>query len=188
MTPRDAGVLIARLDAIPVHVPTLEQQLALADVLERRSLDDADRATLRQMFGLDPSPTRMRQRNRVLHGTERAVRWHEEHQVPDCRLCRYWRDGHTVHGTERSCQAHYADGTELCDACADFYVARHSRLKYPSGYSCGSAAGYRRHLRLGEPVCRGCRAAEVLSRALRQEKQVAEERRARAAQLQEATC
>lgn len=151
----------ARLDAIPVPVPEADQYATVAGLLERVAIDEADALMLRRMFGLVPTPRRVhRKRNRAEHGSAEGLAWHAEYLVPDCRPCARYRYAHDVHGTEQSCQAHYKDGTPLCDACQGFYDDQHRRANEISGISCGTPAGNRRHRRLGERICSSCQQAE----------------------------
>jgi hypothetical protein len=157
-----SATLLARLNGISVPEPTAEQYAAVAELLERTAVDDAELLTLRQLLAFEPTPRPVhKRRNRVTHGTEAAARWHDEYGVPLCRSCRRWVYAHEVHGTEQACQAHYRDGTSLCEACRDFFAVQHRRAKYASGVSCGSPAGYKRHIRLGERICTSCRQAEA---------------------------
>lgn len=154
-----------QLDRLPVRIPEPEEYERAAQLLERLAVDEAELTMLRQMFGYErtPAPAKLQgtKRHRMAHGTAEAVRWHDENKVPDCFRCGRWRRARAVHGTEQSCQAHYQDGTALCAACQAFYDERHSgRKKLPFGASCGTAAGYRRHMRLGEPICGPCREAD----------------------------
>lgn len=151
------------LDRIETRAPTPEAYAGIAALLERRAADAAELKVLRQMFGLERTPSPRLRPNQVSHGTAVGVRWHDEQQVPDCRDCRRWRRARTVHGTEQSCQAHYQDGTELCDVCQALFDERHSgRKRLPPGASCGSPGGFRRHLRRCEPICAPCREADRL--------------------------
>lgn len=150
------------LDRINDRLPTPEQYAAVAELLEDRAVDGVELKALRQMFGLERTPAPRAHPGRVTHGCAVGVAWHEEQQVPECIHCRRWRIARTVHGTEQSCQAHYQDGEQLCEVCQAFYDERHhtGRRRLPFGDGCGSSAGFRRHIRLGEPVCGPCRDAD----------------------------
>lgn len=170
--------VFAHLDRIETIAPTWHEFSAVAALLEQRAPDAGALKELRQMFGFERTPTPRMRSNQVTHGCAVGVRWHAEQQVPECRDCRRFRWSRTVHGTEQSCQAHYQDGTDLCDVCQALYDQRHTGRKVlPPGASCGSPGGFRRHVRLCEPICTPCRVAD---RVYAQENRLARQRAARA--------
>lgn len=76
-----------------------------------------------------------------------------------------------AHGCRRAVLNHHSAREPLCGPCEAWFDGRYERTRIPARASCGSEAGARRHERLCEPVCEGCRLARNHSARARYHRQ-----------------